>query len=265
MAHRAPLTMDGRERVRRQFTRGGADRPPLIVFATEFAARLEQVDPDALWQDANLLTRTLLGLHSLFGLDALVIDVPPAALQRDSLEIVDDAIGRLHVTAQGVALVLALPGPLTRGGGHVEPGNAALEELGEELVEAARRLGAERTDCLAVVERAAIGSADVEPLEETLTPVWNTARYYATSSLLVAAQGVPELGDTGADAVAVWAGASPEALAEQGARRVGWPVDSGDPETMPQLPDGGFYISRGDLAPDADIDSLHRLIAAVNR
>ncbi len=72
--------MEGRERVRRHLGRGGADRPPLIIFATAFAARLEQVEPELLWEDANLLTRTLLRLHSLFGVDALVIEPPPAAL-----------------------------------------------------------------------------------------------------------------------------------------------------------------------------------------
>ena len=68
--------MEGRERVRRHLGRGGADRAPLIIFATEFAARLEQAEPELLWEDANLLTRTLLRLHSLFGVDALVIEPP---------------------------------------------------------------------------------------------------------------------------------------------------------------------------------------------
>ena len=75
------VTMEGRERVRQQLAGRGADRPPLIAFATAFAARLEQVEPLQMWDDAGILTRTLMGLDALFGLDAVVVNVPVAALR----------------------------------------------------------------------------------------------------------------------------------------------------------------------------------------
>jgi hypothetical protein len=257
--------MEGRERVRRHLGGGGADGPPLIIFATEFAARLEQVEPRSLWDDAHLLTSTLLRLHSLFGVDAIVIEPPPAAVQGDRRTTVSDAIGRLRTIAgDSVALVLALPGPVTlatAAGADAEP---TLEELGDELVEIAHALGPQRADCLAVVERLALGVAEVEPLEDALTPLWNAARYYAVPSLLVAAQGVPELGETDADAVAVWSGASAPELAARGSRHVGVAVDPGQSE-LPKAAEGDFYISRGELPATTEVESLHRLIAAVRR
>lgn len=257
--------MEGRERVRRHLGRGGADRPPLIIFATEFAARLEQSEPESLWEDAHLLTRTLLRLHSLFGVDALVIEPPPAALGNDGRAIVSDAIGRLRTTAgDGVALVIALPGPLTLAAAPGADPEATLEDLGDELVQTAHALGPERADCIAVVERTAVSSGDAEPLEEALTPLWNAARYYAAASMLVAAEGGPELGETGADAVAVWTGASAHQLAARGSRHVGVAVDPGQPQ-LPEAAEGGFYISRGELPPAAEVESLHRLIEAVRR
>ena len=73
------VTMEGRERVRKHLAGRGADRPPLIAFATDFAARLEQVEPLQLWDDAGILTRTLMGLDALFGLDAIVVERSPSA------------------------------------------------------------------------------------------------------------------------------------------------------------------------------------------
>jgi hypothetical protein len=257
--------MEGRERVRRHLGRGGADRPPLIIFATAFAARLEQIEPALLWEDANVLTRTLLRLHSLFGVDALVIEPPPAALGADERAIVSDAIGRLRTTAgDGVALVIALPGPLTLAAAPGADPAATLEDLGDELVETAHALRPERADCLAVVERIAVSSEGAEPLEEALMPLWNAARYYAAASMLVAAEGVPELGETGADAVAVWAGAAPQDLAARGSRHVGFAVDPGQSE-LPETDQGGFYISRGELPAATQVESLHELIEAVRR
>jgi hypothetical protein len=256
--------MEGRERVRRHLRGGGADRPPLIIFATEFAARLEQVEPRLLWEDPNLLTRTLLRLHSLFGVDAFVLEPPSAAVWGDRRGTVSDAIGRLRAIAgDSVAIVITLPGPLTRAKAD-RGAEATLEDLGDELVETAQALGADRADCLAVVERTAVNTADVELLDEALTPLWNAARYYAAASLLVAAEGVPELGDTAADAIAVWAGASTQELTARGSRHVGIPVDPGQSE-LPEAVEGSFYISRGELPANTEVESLHRLIAAVRK
>ncbi len=176
-----------------------------------------------------------------------------------------DAIGRLRTTAgDGVALIIALPGPLTLAAAPGADPAATLEDLGDELVETAHALRPERADCLAVVEQTAVSSGDVEPLEDALTPLWNAARYYAIASMLVAAEGVPELGETGADAVAVWTGASAQDLAARGSRHVGVAVEPGQSEP-PEAIEAGFYISRGELPAATEVESLHRLIEAVRR
>ena len=121
--------------------------------------------------------------------------------------------------------MLALPGPLTlAAAAGRDRALDTLESLGAEILDALKLLGPEHADCLAVVELVPVTADDPQPLEDALAPVWNTARYYAAASLLVAAEGPAELGDTGADAVAVWTGASPHELAARGVRHVGAPM-----------------------------------------
>ena len=227
------VTMEGRERVRQQLADRGADRPPLIAFATAFAARLEQVEPLQMWDDAGILTRTLMGLDALFGLDAIVVNVPVAALAPDRLGTVADGLGRLRALLDDqAALVLALPGPLTlAAAAGRDRALDTLESLGAEILDALKLLGPEHADCLAVVELVPVTADDPQPLDDALAPVWNTARYYGAASLLVAAEGPAELGDTGADALVVWSGASPHELAARGVRHVGAPIS-------PPLPSG---------------------------
>jgi hypothetical protein len=257
-------TIDGRQRVRRHLAGRDADRPPLIAFATDLAARLEQIQARELWDDAGLLTRTLMGLQGLFGLEAIVVDVPLAALGSDRVAAVADGVARIRaLVGDGAALVLAVPGPLTAAAAAGrDRAPETLEDLAAEILGAVKQLGPEHADCLAVVERAAVAAADAGPLDDALAPLWNTARYFNATGLLVAADGPAELGDTAADAVIVWAGAAPEALAERGARHVGVPIELGAPE-LPGLPGGGFYTTRGELPADTDIDALHAAIGAI--
>ncbi|MGB0095892.1 MAG: hypothetical protein WBP81_25555 [Solirubrobacteraceae bacterium] len=116
-----------------------------------------------------------------------------------------------------------------------------------------------------MIERAAVNREDAHPLEEALTPLWNAARYYAASSLLVLAEGTPEVAGTGAQALVVLRGASPQELIARGARCVGAPIASGfaatEVSTLPELPVGGFYTTDGELAADTEIDWLHQLVA----
>ena len=263
------VTMEGRERVRQQLADRGADRPPLIAFATAFAARLEQVEPLQMWDDAGILTRTLMGLDALFGLDAIVVNVPVAALAPDRLGTVADGLGRLRALLDDqAALVLALPGPLTlAAAAGRDRALDTLESLGAEILDALKLLGPEHADCLAVVELVPVTADDPQPLDDALAPVWNTARYYGAASLLVAAEGPAELGDTGADALVVWSGASPHELAARGVRHVGAPISppfqAGEAPELPPLPAGGFFTTCGELAATTDIDWFHNVVAAV--
>lgn len=257
-------TIDGRQRVRRHLAGRDADRPPLIAFATEFAARLEQVQARELWDDAGLLTRTLMGLQALFGLEAVVVDVPLAALHPDRVPTVADGVARIRaLVGDRAALVLAVPGPLSAAAATGrDRAPETLEDLAAEILGAVKLLGPEHADCLAVVERAPVAAVDVRPLDDVLAPLWNTARYFNATGLLVAADGPAELGDSAADAVIAWAGAAPEELAARGARHVGVPIEPGRPE-LPALPGGGFYTTRGELPADTDIDWLRRIVAAI--
>ena len=141
-----------------------------------------------------------------------------------------------------------------------------LDEVAAGLLEAVNQLGPAHADCLAVVERTRVGGDDAPLLDEALAPLWNIARHYATASLLVAAEGGIELADTGADAVTVWSGISPEELAAGGARHVGWPIDPSSPApVLRETPPGGFYTLRGELPAETEIDWLRQLVAAVGR
>lgn len=261
--------MEGRERVRQHLAGRAADRAPLIAFATEFAAHLEQVDQRGMWEDPGVLTRTLMALEALFGLDAIVVDVPVAALARDRLPPVADSLARLRtLLADRAALVLALPGPMTCAAvAGRDPSPETLEDLGAEILGAFKALGPEHADCLAAVELVPVAIDDAQPLDDALAPIWNTARYYTAASMLVAADGPIELGGTAADALAAWAGASPHELAARGARHVGVPVDlssaSVDSPDLPELPAGGFYTTRGELATDTEIEAFRHLVTAV--
>ena len=133
--------MDGRQRVRRHLAGRDADRPPLIVFATEFAARLEQVQARELWDDAGLLTRTLMGLQALFGLEAVVVDVPLVALHPDRVPTVADGVARIRaLVGDRAALVLAVPGPLSAAAATGrDRAPETLEDLGAEILGAVKR------------------------------------------------------------------------------------------------------------------------------
>lgn len=263
--------MQGRERVRQHLGGRGSDRPPLIAFANDFAARLEQVEPAQMWRDAGVLTRALTGLEALFGLDAVTVEVPAAGLVPDRLGVLADGLARVRtLLGNRAAVVLALPGPLTCA---VDAGRdnspETLEQLGTGILEAAKTLGPEHADCLAVIERVPVRGEDVQPLDDALVPLWNVARYYAAPSMLVVADGVSELADTSADALAVWTGASPHGLAAKGARHVGVPIDPptapAQAPALPELPVGGFYTTRGELAADTEIEWLHQVVAAVGK
>jgi hypothetical protein len=184
---------------------------------TDFAARLEQVSREDMLADPQVLTRTLVGAQSLFGLDAVVVPV-------ERVEVAAEAVRRLRaLLGDRAALVALLPDP--------------------EL-ELANALDLQHVDVVAV-------TAD-EPEPDRLAPLWNVARYYSAATWLVCPRGSAEAARAGADAVAVWEGAGPDELLAAGARRVGVAVEPGAPP--PPLPAGGFHTTAGELPADADVD-----------
>jgi hypothetical protein len=220
--------MEGRRQVRAFLAGRHAERAPFLPLVTDFAARLQQVSRAEMLADPQTLTRTLVAAQALFDLDAVALQV-----DRAHLATAAEAARRLRVLlGERAALVVLLPAP--------------------EL-ELARALELEHVDVLGVL------AADVEP--DGLAPLWNVARYYAVPSLLVCPRGTTAAAGAGADAVAVWDGATAKELLAAGAPRAGVPIaPGGEP---PPLPAGGFYITAGELPAEADVDWFHRITRAV--
>jgi hypothetical protein len=253
----------GRERVRAHLAGRPADRRPFLPFATALAARLDQVPPEQLLDEASSLTRALAGAQSLLDLDAVIVDVPPPALTAAGIAVVGEAVLRLRASlGDRAALVLALPGPRTLAeAGSVEPTPDALDDFGAGILAAANELDPHRADCLAIVERAALPDEAVGALDEALSPLWNAARYYALPSLFVAAQAGPAAARIGSDAISIWSGVTPDELVAAGRGPVGVTVEVGLPP--PLLPPGGFYTTAGDLPADTDLEALRALLGAM--
>lgn len=266
--------MEARARVR-EFLRGRpADRPPLVPFATEFGARLEQIARERLRQDPNTLTRALLAAQELFGLDAVVLEVPPEpvadAIRTDDppgerLAVEHDTIERLRILlGERAGLVLALPGPNTLAGLLGRRATAdELDELALAALEAGKSLDLRHVDALAVVERRPLEKGEVGALGAALAPFWNSAVYYSIPSVLVCACAGAEAATVAADAVVVWAGASPEELLEAGARCVGVLLRPGTDAVLPPLPLGGFYTTAGELPAETEIEWVKAVAGAV--
>ena len=121
--------MDARTRVRQFLARGTADRPPFLVMATQYTARLAQCDPAELLADPGLFVRSYTESVAVLGLDAILIEVP-AALVSGLIEVppalasggpaasgravLRENLHRLRATLRDqIAIVTLLPGPLT--------------------------------------------------------------------------------------------------------------------------------------------------------
>jgi hypothetical protein len=260
--------VEGRARVRSFLLGGPSDRPPLIPFATEFTARLAQVEPDELFSDPHLLTQAYLESRAVCRFECVVLTVPADALARVTLgipvateprlSVVQEGVRRLRtLLGEGAGLAVALPGPgtLATSLGRL-PGEKDLEEVTAKLLEAVAYLEAPLVDVFGILETEPVVKPDAALLAEALAPVWNTARYYSAPSLFACARGGVEVGQIGASAVAVWEGAAPAELLAAGAARVGVPMVPG--EALPPLLPGGFYTTRGEIPADADVALIQR-------
>lgn len=263
--------MEGQTRVRRFLAGAHADRAPFLAFTTELSASLARVSVLEMFADPRVLTEAFLESLAVFDLDALVLR-PPAELigeavaagggsSHPSLDPVAEGIRRLRVLlGDRTGIVLVLPGPrtLTRSlnrGAAVED----LEDVAAGLLTVAQALEPPLIDCLALFEREPLDAAAAGDLETASALLWNAARYYSIPGLLVADRAGPEVARGGATAVAVVEGASPGELEAAGASRVGVVVDDG--EDLPACPASGFYITAGELAPDAEVESIQALTA----
>jgi hypothetical protein len=292
--------MDARTRVRQFLARGTADRPPFPVMATEYTARLAQCDPAELLADPGLFVRSYSESVAVLGLDAILIEVPPAlahglievppaltsalieappplASGRDPAPAGDPAasgraalrenLHRLRATLRDqIAIVALLPGPLTLAASLGVPATPdSLDDLVTALIDLQEYLGPAEFDALALLERTAVADAEVPALADATSAFWNVARYYSLPSLLIAAQATPQLAAVGATAVAAWEGTTAADLLSAGATAAGQapptaPRGPPPPSAPAPLPPGAFYLTPDEIPPDTPVDAVRSLI-----
>jgi hypothetical protein len=259
--------VDPRTRVRQFLARGTADRPPFLVMATQYTARLAQCDPAELLADPGLFVRSYTESVAVLGLDALLIEVPPAlasglievppALASGLIEVppalasgghpaaggravLRENLRRLRATLRDqIAIVTLLPGPLTLAASLGVPATPdSLDDLVTTLISLQEYLDPAEFDALALLERAAVADPEIPALADATSAFWNVARYYSLPSLLIAAQATPQLAGVGATAVAAWEGATAADLLAAGATAAGQPSPSAQPQTSVLAPAG---------------------------
>jgi hypothetical protein len=277
--------MDARTRVRQFLARGTADRPPFLVMATEYTARLAQRDPAELLADPGLFVRSYTESVAVLGLEAVLIEVPPA-LAYGLIEVppalasagdpaasgraaLRESLHRLRATLRDqIAIVALLPGPLTLAaslGVPVTPDS--LDDLVTALISLQEYLGPAELDALALLERAAVADAEVPALADAASAFWNVARYYSLPSLLIAAEGTPQLAAVGATAVAAWSGVTAADLLAAGATAAGEPPAAGQPPAAVPAPPppGVFYLTPDEISPDSPVDAVRSLLRQLPR
>ncbi|MGH3202869.1 MAG: hypothetical protein ACRDP5_12575 [Streptosporangiaceae bacterium] len=271
--------MDARTRVRQFLARGTADRPPFLVMATRYTARLAQCDPADLLADPGLFVRSYTESVAVLGLDAILIEVPPALASAlievppalasaggpaaSARAVLRENLHRLRATLRDqIAIVTLLPGPLTLAASLGVPATPdSLDDLVTALIGLQEYLGPVEFDALALLERAAVADPEVPALADAASAFWNVARYYSLPSLLIAAQATPRLAAVGATAVAAWSGAAAADLLAAGATAAGQPP----PSAPVPPPPGAFYLTPDELSPDQPVDAVRFLLRQLPR
>jgi hypothetical protein len=271
--------MDARTRVRQFLGRGTADRPPFLVMATQYTARLAQCDPAELLADPGLFVRSYTESVAVLGLDAILIEVPPALASglievppalasvgdpaASGRAVLRENLHRLRATLRDqIAIVTLLPGPLTLAASLGVPATPdSLDDLVTALISLQEYLGPAELDALALLERAAVADPEVPALADATSAFWNVARYYSLPSLLIAARGTPQLAAVGATAVAAWSGVTAADLLAAGATAAGQPP----PSVPAPLPPGAFYLTPGEIPPDQPVDAVRSLLRQLPR
>jgi hypothetical protein len=242
--------VDARIRVRQFLARGTADRPPFLVMATEYTARLAQCTPAELLADPGLFVRSFTESIAVLGLEALLIEIPAARLtqipparltevppasappvaavgdpEAGGIAVLREDLHRLRATLRDqIAIVALLPGPLTLAASLGVPATPdALDDLVAGLISLQEYLAPAEPDAIALLERVAVADPDVPALADATAAFWNVARYYSLPSLLIAAQGPLQLATVGSTAVAAWSGVTAADLLAAGATAAGQP------------------------------------------
>jgi len=176
---------------------------------------------------------------------------------------------RLRATLRDqIAIVALLPGPLTLAASLGVPATPdSLDDLVTALISLQEYLGPAEFDALALLERAAVADAEVPALADAASAFWNVARYYSLPSLLIAAEGTPQLAAVGATAVAAWSGVTAADLLAAGATAAGEPPAAGQPPAAVPAPPppGVFYLTPDEISPDSPVDAVRSLLRQLPR
>jgi hypothetical protein len=267
--------MEGRNRTRRYLSGEETDRPPFLALATDLTARLAQIEPQELFSDPHVLTESFIQTAAVCRLECVLLRPPsedvvdavrsPDPLGHQTLAVVREAVTRLRALLQDrVAIGLLLPGPWLIGRSlDREPTPAALEGTAGSLLQIAQSLDPPSLDLLGVLEEDKLAAQPVAAVVSSLSAFWNSARYYSVPSLFLASDAGPATGGDGATAAARWRGASAEELLATGTPRAGVPVDISVCPPMPALPQGGFWLSNGEIPQDTEVRRMQEIAAAV--
>jgi hypothetical protein len=267
--------MDARSRLRGFLLGREADRPPFLPLSLDLTARLGQVSTQELLGDPHLLAQAFLESTAVCGFEVMALALPAEPVEgvikgRDPAEShvlssVREGLNRLRALVDDrQAMIVLLPGPLMMTARLARPEEQPdLEGAVARLLAVLQFLDPPVLDAVAVLEGDRIRPESLGKLAEGLATLWNTARYYSIPSLFIAAAGTHRVAEIGADAVVVWEGASPRELLAGGARRVGVPVHAHVWPDVPQLPDGGFYTTAGEIPAHSEIDDVQRLVARI--
>lgn len=267
--------MDARARVREYLRGGAADRPVVLAFTLDLAARVASATRAELLADPHLLSVGLRDAVRLCSLDSAVVALRSAELPGLAtgtppsdiacLAVCAEALARLRILlGDSAGITVLLPGPLTllaQAASEAVPAGMAgtdhLEDAGMCLLGAATFLGPARLDTLGVWEEAPV--AEAACLRDPLTPLWNAASFYSMPSLFIARVAGADAGSVGACAVAVLHDSIAEALAGAGAARVGFPIRPPPAPQLDAVPRNGFLITAGEVPAEADMTWLQEL------
>jgi hypothetical protein len=264
--------MDARARVREYLRGGAADRPVVLAFTLDLAARVASATRAELLADPHLLSVSLRDAVQLCSLDSAVVALrsselpglatgtPPADIA--CLAICAEALARLRILlGDSAAITMLLPGPLTLLARAAVPAGMGrtdhLEDAGMRLLGAAALLGPTELDALGVWEEAPV--AEAACLRDPLTPLWNAASFYSMPSLFIARAAGADAGSVGACAVAVLHDGIAEALSGAGAARIGFPIRPPPAPQIDAVPRNGFLITAGEVPTEADITWLQEV------
>lgn len=264
----------------KQFFRGMTD--PFIPFIPQvhnLAARIEQVSPDRMWQDAGVLANALLHTQQLFNLQVITFNLDIRIPGRPIMitEAMRRAAPLLGKKAAFKAILTGLL-ELSRTKGIAIAMETALS--------AVKTLGENGIDLVAVYMENLAAEGAIRDAPAFLNPLWNTIRYYDAEPILVVEEIKPCLEEISGDLSGLVVLGPPDQgelnllgqIKENSGICLGFPIPTAALEgnltaleqfltaTYAALGNKGiFLVSSGEIPADTPINHLQELLGVINR